>query len=164
MEHQDKIVRNPFAGLDNYQCFGCDPDNRIGLKLQFTRSGDTISALWEPRPDLEGYPGVVHGGIQATLVDEIGAWYVYAVLGTAGVTKSLNIEYKKPALLSDGPFTVRGSGKLDGKRQARIRVTLENASGETCATAECLYIVFKEEIARKRFSFPGKEAFISSEE
>ena len=159
MEHQHEKVRNPFAGLDDYQCFGCDPDNPIGLKLQFVRSGETISARWEPRADLEGYPGVVHGGIQATLVDEIGAWYVYAVLGTAGVTKSLNIEYKKPALLDEGPFTVRGSGERSGKREARIHVTLENGSGETCAVAECIYMVFSEEIARKRFSFPGRDAF-----
>jgi uncharacterized protein (TIGR00369 family) len=159
MKHQRQIVRNPFAGNENYQCFGCDPHNPIGLKLQFTRTGNEISATWEPRADLEGYPGIIHGGIQATLIDEIGAWYVYSVLGTAGVTRGLNITYQQPALTAEGPFTIRGTGERDGKRQVRIHVTLENSSGEICAIAECLYVVFSEEIARKRFSFPGKEAF-----
>jgi uncharacterized protein (TIGR00369 family) len=159
MKHQQEIVRNPFAGLDDYQCFGCDPHNPIGLKLQFTRTGDAVSTVWAPRADLEGYPGVVHGGIQATLADELGAWYVYAILGTAGVTKSLTMEYKQPAFTHEGPFTIRGTGERNGRREARIHVSIENVSGEICALGECLYAVFSEEIARKKFFFPGKEAF-----
>ena len=159
MEHQRKIIRNPFAGVESYQCFGCDPHNPIGLKLQFVLKNDEVTATWEPRPDLEGYPGVIHGGIQATLADEIGAWYVYAVYATAGVTQSLEIQYKRPALVSDGPFTIRARGERDGDRQARIHVTLESASDEVCAEAECVYVLFSEAVARKRFLFPGKDAF-----
>lgn len=163
MEHQKHNIRNPFAGNDNYRCFGCDPGNPIGLHLQFVLEGEEVAATWDPRVEFEGYPGVIHGGIQATLVDEIGAWYVYVVLGTAGLTKSLSVSYQKPALSQEGPYTVRATGERDGQRRAVIHVTLENASGEICSTAECEYVVFSEEIARKRFFFPGREAFLSSD-
>lgn len=159
MDHNKRRILNPFAEKGEYLCFGCDPHNPIGLKLQFVLSGEEVSAVWEPRPDLEGYPGLIHGGIQATLADEIGVWYVYTVFGTAGATESLEIKYKRPALRADGPFTIRARGERDGRRHVRIHVTLENASGEVCTEAECVYIVFSEVVARRRFDFPGKEAF-----
>ena len=159
MDDKKRPILNPFAGIGSYCCFGCDPHNPIGLKLKFVLRDDEVTTTWEPRPDLEGYPGVIHGGIQATLADEIAAWYVYAVYETAGVTKSLEIQYKRPALRADGPFTIRARGERDGDRHARIHVTLENASGEVCAETECVYVIFSEAVARKRFSFPGKEAF-----
>ncbi len=162
MDHNERRILNPFAGLGSYQCFGCDPHNPIGLKLQFVLRDDEVIATWAPRPDLEGYPGFIHGGIQATLADEIGAWYVYAVYATVGITKSLEIHYKRPALVSAGPFTIRARGERDGRRYARIHVTLESAANEVCAEAECVYAIVGEAVARSRFSFPGKEAFFDA--
>jgi len=159
MDHNERRILNPFAGEGQYQCFGCDPHNPIGLKLQFVLSGDEVTATWIPRPDLEGYPGMIHGGIQATLADEIGIWYVYAVYETAGITKSLEIQYRRPAMVADGPFTIRARGEREGNRYAHIHVTLLSAAGDLCAEAECVYVLFSEAMARRRFSFPGKEAF-----
>jgi len=164
MEHQLRAIRNPFKDLDRYHCFGCDPDSPIGLKLEFARDGDAVVAKWEPRADLEGYPGVIHGGIQATLADEIGGWFIYAVLGTAGVTRSLSMRYKKPALTEEGPFSIRATGSAKDKRSAQIHVELINASGAVCTTAECDYAIFPEDVARKRLFFPGREAFYAPEE
>lgn len=159
MAHEEFDVRNPFVGIDGYHCFGCDPQNPVGLKLAFHRSGDTVSAQWEPRSELEGYPGVVHGGIQATLCDELGGWYVYAVLGTAGVTRNLSIEYEKTARVEDGPFRITARGLERSQKSARIEVELRNHADERCARAEITYAVFSEAVARKRLFFPGPEAF-----
>ena len=93
--------------MEDYNCFGCDPDNPIGLRLQFQLDGDEVTARWEPHPNMQGYPAVIHGGIQATLADEIGGWYVMAMLGTAGVTRSLEIQYEQPARAAEGPFLLR---------------------------------------------------------
>ncbi|MFW5683978.1 MAG: PaaI family thioesterase [Spirochaetota bacterium] len=156
---EDFDVRNPFVGIDGYQCFGCDPDNPIGLRLDFHRSGDSVSATWTPRRELEGYPGVVHGGIQATLADELGGWYVYAVLGTAGVTRDLAITYEKSARVEDGPFTVTARGIERSAKEAVIEVEITNVSGDRCAVARVHYALFSEAVARKRLYFPGAEAF-----
>ena len=152
-------VPNPFVGNDEYQCFGCDPHNPIGLRLKFERDGEVVRTTWEPRKDLEGYPGVIHGGILATLADEIAGWYGLAVLGKAGVTKSLSIEYQTPARSADGPFTIIATCPESDQKRATIAAEVQNASGATCATASVVYALFSDALARKRLAFPGPEAF-----
>lgn len=159
MAEMEYDVRNPFVGIDGYQCFGCDPENAVGLALEFHRSGDVVTTTWEPRPDLEGYPGIVHGGIQATLADEIGGWYIYAVLGTAGVTRDLSITYDSPARVAEGPFHVMARGGAHDAKHAVIDVTIENDEGTRVATARLTYALFSEAVARKRLFFPGADAF-----
>jgi len=153
-------VRNPFVGIDGYQCFGCDPENAVGLALEFRREGDVVTTEWRPRPELEGYPGVVHGGIQATLADEIGGWYVYAIIGTAGVTKDLAITYESSARVVDGPLRIVARGLERSEKHAVIEVEIHNASGTRCAIARLTYALFSEAVARKRLFFPGREAFL----
>jgi acyl-coenzyme A thioesterase PaaI-like protein len=162
MEHQQQRIRNPFAGMEDYHCFGCDPDNPVGLKLEFTVADNQLVVHWNPSPQFEGYPGVIHGGIQATLADEAAAWYVYAILGTGGVTREMTTQYRKPAQTSDGPYIVRAHGSISDERTAEITVTLENGAGEVCTVSTCTYALFPEPIARRKFGYPGKEAFLPS--
>lgn len=159
METDHYDVRNPFVGIEGYRCFGCDPGNPIGLRLHFRREGDVVRSTWEPRHELEGYPGVVHGGVQATLADELGGWYVYAVLETAGVTKDLQITYEASARVEDGPFTIAARGIERSQKHALIEVEITNATGARCAVARLTYALFSEAVARRRLYFPGAEAF-----
>ncbi len=162
MSENEGRVNNPFVGHDEYHCFGCDPHHPAGLKLEFFRRGDTVEARWDPDPNMEGYPGVVHGGIQATLADELGAWYVYAAIGTAGVTKSLHVDYRQTAKLKDGPFLISARGVEVTEKQAEVQITIKNNAGTELAVAVGTYALFSEAVARKRFFFPGKEAFYPS--
>jgi len=155
----ERPVPNPYAGNEGYHCFGCDPHSKVGLRLTFTRSGDVLRSRWEPRSELEGYPGVIHGGIQATLADEIGGWFVHAIKGTAGMTKDLQITYHRPARSEDGPFLLEAREIDSDDKSCVIEVDLRGASGGLCSTARCTYALFSEAVARRRLSFPGKEAF-----
>ena len=92
----ERKIINPFAGRSGYNCFGCSPDNKLGLQLSFLNEGEYIVARWLPQPQFQGYHNLLHGGIQATLLDEIASWYVYARLHTAGVTSRLAVRYRKP--------------------------------------------------------------------
>lgn len=71
-----KKIRNPFAlhKSQDYNCFGCSPDNEIGLNLEFWDTGDEIITQWMPDNKFVGYKNVLHGGIQATIMDEIASW------------------------------------------------------------------------------------------
>jgi acyl-coenzyme A thioesterase PaaI-like protein len=53
-------------------CFACGLENPIGLGLTFQEyeTGEVTSEIIIPEP-FEGYPGIVHGGIIATMLDEI---------------------------------------------------------------------------------------------
>ncbi len=51
-------------------CFGCGKKNPWGLKLEFYEDGEWYSADFTPHEFYQGFPGVVHGGILVTAMDE----------------------------------------------------------------------------------------------
>ena len=53
------------------QCFGCGQDNPIGLKLKFEPDGKGIKSVFIADERYQGWPGYMHGGIVACLLDEI---------------------------------------------------------------------------------------------
>ncbi len=80
-------------------CFVCGAQNTIGLKAKFYEGeeGESI-ALFTPRSELQSYPGIMHGGISATILDETIGRAIMSLYGqnSFGVTIELNIRYKKP--------------------------------------------------------------------
>ena len=51
-------------------CFVCGIENPIGLKLSFyTDDEGRCITRFQPRPEHQGYPGQLHGGIISTLLD-----------------------------------------------------------------------------------------------
>jgi uncharacterized protein (TIGR00369 family) len=52
------------------RCFGCGLRNDAGLQLVFRQEGGEIVTEFTPDVRFQGFPGVVHGGILATLLDE----------------------------------------------------------------------------------------------
>lgn len=52
------------------RCFACGAQNPIGLHLVFSEVDGMIVTEYTPGPEVAGFPGVVHGGILATLLDE----------------------------------------------------------------------------------------------
>ncbi len=71
-----KKIRNPYVDLKGYNCFGCSPNNIQGLHMHFEEHGEKIISEWTPKMQFQGYKNVLHGGIQATLMDEIASWCV----------------------------------------------------------------------------------------
>lgn len=51
-------------------CFVCGVENPIGLKVAFFHDGERVWTDFTPRPEHQGYPGIMHGGILYTLLDE----------------------------------------------------------------------------------------------
>ena len=88
-----KKIKNPFVGLEEkgYNCFACCPSNPFGLKMEFYEDGDDIVCIWEPHENYQSWVGTLHGGIQATLLDEVGGWVISRKLQTTGVTTHLII-------------------------------------------------------------------------
>lgn len=159
-------IRNPWKDPKNdgvYNCFACSPYNSSGLQLEFFEDGEEIISRWKPEKKYEGWIGVLHGGIQATLLDEIGGWVTMLKLKTSGVTKSMNVEYLKPVTVANDYLTIKGKlESLDG-RIAQISASLYNKAGEECAKAAISYFVFPEKIAKARYNYPGIEAFYYEE-
>lgn len=156
-------VKNPFVGLPGYNCFGCSPDNPQGLHLNFVDEGEFLTAKWSPDQHFQGYMNVLHGGIQATLMDEIGSWFVYAKMKTAGVTSKLEVSYKKPVYTDKG--TIRLKARLHEQRRnlANIEVQLLDHEDKLCAVGIVQYFTFPEKTAREKIYYPGPEAFFEDQ-
>ena len=76
-------------------CFGCSATNPAGLALTFRRRGDTIGAAYAIPDRFHGAPGIAHGGIVATLLDEVSCAAVAFVAERFVVTGELNIRYHR---------------------------------------------------------------------
>lgn len=76
---------------DHY-CFGCSKKNPIGLKLDFIKEGEDFYSDFTSGKELQGYPGMLHGGIIATLLDEVMANNLFTQ-GLLVVTAEMNIRY-----------------------------------------------------------------------
>ncbi|RLD08427.1 MAG: PaaI family thioesterase [Chloroflexota bacterium] len=82
-------------------CFVCGLKNPAGLKASFYEvEGDQLVALFKPCERHQGYPGRLHGGLAATILDEtIGRAMNINQDEIWGVTVEFNVRYKKPVPL-----------------------------------------------------------------
>lgn len=146
-------ISNPYSNLEGYNCFGCAPDNKSGLKLEFYETEDGVIASWTPKDDYQGYVNILHGGIQATLIDEVASWTVYAKAKTAGVTSKLSVRYIKPILLTDGEIKISGHIVKTVRNLCNIEVNIINSKGEKCAHGDVQFFLFPQEVAKRDWNY-----------
>jgi uncharacterized protein (TIGR00369 family) len=152
-------VRNPFVGLEGYNCFGCSPNNQLGLRMTFVEEGEDLVSYWDPPKHFQGYLSVLHGGIQFTLMDEIASWFVYARMGSAGVTSKADIRYIKPLYVDRGTLTIRASLHKMRRNLADIRVTIHDRENTLCAEGMMVYFTASKEKAMESLYYPGPDKF-----
>lgn len=103
-----------------------------------------ISVIWFGR-GMAGWPGVVHGGALATVLDEsLGRVALRSLPGKFGVTANLSLNYRSQTLTDD--FYVIRVEVMAGEMtetKAKVRGTLETLNGEVCVQAEGLFVVPK---------------------
>lgn len=81
---------------DYDKCFGCGSGNPIGLKLRFQDENGRAKAQFTPGPEYQGWPGILHGGIISTALDE-AMGYAALFRGKKVVTGKLEIRFRNPA-------------------------------------------------------------------
>lgn len=153
-------LENPYALQKGYNCFGCSPTNENGLRMRFFEADDELLAYWEPQAHMQGWGDVLHGGIQATLLDEIASWVVFVKLQTAGVTTRLDVRYKKPVYVNRGRLVIRARLESQKRNLANIYAWITYEGDETiCAEAHIQYFAYSTEVAKQKFNYPGISAF-----
>lgn len=156
---EKREMHNAYADLEGYNCFGCSPTNPYGLKCKFIDEGEYVTCRWLPSENYQGFFHVLHGGIQATLIDEIASWAIFSFAKTAGVTTEMRVKYRKAVATDQGEIRLRAKVVDSSPRLVTAKVELFNAAGELATEAEVVYMIFPEEIARKKLQWPGVEAF-----
>jgi len=153
-------LKNPYANFPGHSCFGCSPTNPSGLRMEFYKEGDEIVCRWDPCEHFQGFHDVLHGGIQATMMDEIASWVVFIMLDTAGVTYRLNTRFRKPVMISKGIITIRATLVSQQKQLAEIEARLYDGENMLCAESQASYFIMPRQKAISELHFPGKEAFL----
>ena len=154
-----KKVHNPFPPEKN-PCFGCSLANKHGLNLEFYVDGDELVSFWEPQPEYQGFINILHGGIQATIMDEIASWTIYVKAETAGVTSEMKVKYHKPIFMNKGKITIRSKIIKQEKRFITLETKMIDIDGKLCSEAEIKYFTYPNEIARRKLFYPGIEKFL----
>jgi uncharacterized protein (TIGR00369 family) len=82
-------------------CFVCGLKNDFGLKAAFYElENNELVAVFTPQDEHQSYPGRMHGGIAAAMLDEtIGRAIMIEQPEIWGVTIDLQLKYKKPVPL-----------------------------------------------------------------
>lgn len=107
------------------KCFGCGQDNPIGLKLKPRREGNTVKAEFIPGELHQGWPGMVHGGILLTLLDEVMAYTAYFE-GLNCLTGRTQVRLRRPVAIGEplyltASITRRTRKLLETKATATLR-------------------------------------------
>ncbi len=150
-----KKIINPYIGheSDGYNCFACAPHNPRGLKMEFYEDGDNVVCFWTPNKNFEGWRATLHGGIQATLIDETAGWLISRKFQTSGMTTSLNIKYRKPVPTGkEHKVEIRASIRETKRNFVFIDVTLK-CDDELCSTADITFFCFSKDKAVEEFMF-----------
>lgn len=80
---------------DDRYCFACGALNPVGLHMEVSFLEDKATSKLALRREFQGWNDIVHGGIVATILDEIMAHAVMHYVGNS-VTTSLQITYRAP--------------------------------------------------------------------
>lgn len=123
-------------------CFVCGLENDFGLHASFfeTDSGELV-ALVKPREEHQSYPGRMHGGVAAAILDEtIGRAIALGKDDQVwGVTVELTTKYRKPIPL-DEELRIVGRVVKDGGRFYEGEGEIVLASGEVAVSAKGRYL------------------------
>lgn len=121
---------------DYQRCFVCGQRNPFGLHLVFRQEEQSIMADFQPREEHQGFPGVLHGGIVASVLDEaLGRTPLLGTHPAWTMTGRLEIKYRR--YVPYGPLLrVRATLESDRKRAQQARGVLTLAEDESTVLAE----------------------------
>ncbi len=135
---------------NSHGCFICGLANPIGLKMVFEEDCEKkqVRAELVLSEQYRSYPGVVHGGIIATILDETSGRAVMMETGddnTFFATAKMSVRYRQPTP-TDTPLIAVGWVERMGADRARVKgeLWLKDGSEETpTVLAECASLIVK---------------------
>ena len=121
-----------------HYCFGCSKDNPIGLHLTFHVGEGEVRATFTPQAEHQGWPGFMHGGLVATMLDEAMGWVIMRQ-GVWAVTGKMNVRYRDPVPLFQ-PLTVVGRIAKDRRRWLLVQAEVRSAEDVALAEADAIFM------------------------
>ena len=153
---EDKPPSRP-AFSPQHWCYGCGELNPESLGITFEVDGLKVIGRFTGRKEHQGFPGVAHGGLAATVMDDAMGWAMYAA-GAWAMTARMEVKYRKPVPLEEEVIVTAEVVRDRGKWLEAVS-EIRSASGQRLAEAKGVFVRLPDEIARQY-----QDAFTTDEE
>ena len=121
-----------------HYCFGCSKRNPLGLHLSFHMENGEVKAPFTPQAEHQGWPGFVHGGLVATMLDEAMGWVTMSH-GIWAVTGKINVRYREPVPLFE-TVTIVGMIERNRGRWVTVRAEVRSSEGAVLSEADAIFM------------------------
>lgn len=122
----------------DHNCFACGAANPIGMRLHIELGEGTARTTWVVGDDHVGWSDKLHGGIAATLLDEVMAWACSSFDAWA-VTAEMSVRYRSPA--SPGEELTAEARVVERRRRIyEVRGEVRGADGRLVAEGSGRYL------------------------
>jgi len=122
----------------DHNCFACGGTNPIGMRLHIELGDGTARTSWIVGDDYVGWSDKAHGGIIATLLDEVMAW-APSSFDSWAVTAEMTVRYRSPAAPGE---RLEAEGHVVGQRRRiyEVRGEVHGADGRLVAEGSGRYL------------------------
>ena len=132
----------PLPMFGHNSCFGCGSDNAAGLHMKFYSDGRSVASSLTVPDRLCGWPQVAHGGIVATILDEIMGWTAIYLMKKVVLTKRLSVDFIKPTPLNEPLFVQGWVTEQPDARHVVIHSEIQTPDQAISAKGEGLFTLF----------------------
>ena len=141
--HKEQIIENHF----HQNCFACGSNDGTGMGLKFYKHEDgAVFGNFFADPKYEGYSGIIHGGIVATLLDS-AMTHCLLMKGIPALTGRLSIKYSIP--IRTGTVVKLEARIVDRLHEMFILQGKALVGGKRVASAEAKYRSMKRRVHRE---------------
>ena len=123
-----------------HSCFVCGIGNPLGLRLGFESDRRIAQVRLRFRPEHVGFRETVHGGLLATVLDELMVWGCAVITHRLAYCAEMTVRYLRP--VTPG-IPVIGLGELVENRRGKLflaRGELRDETGQVLAESTGKYL------------------------
>jgi len=145
---------------DYQQCFVCGQRNPFGLHLHFQSEGERVITEFTGDERHQSFPGIIHGGIQAAMLDETMG-RITVLEHRWVMTARLELRYRAPARINV-PLRIQAEATLIRPRIVKVHGWIcEVAHPEIiCCEADGTFMPLADSVRDQAISdFPGLGSF-----
>jgi uncharacterized protein (TIGR00369 family) len=138
-----RVIADSASGMEievaPHRCFACGSLNEHGIHLDLHVDGDRCWTELALPDRFQGWDGVAHGGIVATIIDEVMAWSL-AATDNWGMTARIAVAFKRPVRIGQ---PIRAEGWIVEQRRRVIETEariVDLGDGATLASGTGTYV------------------------
>lgn len=134
--------------LADCKVFQCEPVDHRTAHSEAVDGKTRICCVFKVGNELNGHPGLLHGGFLAALIDDftgMAAWLEKKAQGFSQhariFTANLNVNYRRPLPHDSEYFLDVYVVRVEKHKKIFLQATIYDGDGNTCTESSALYIV-----------------------